>query len=193
MLNRKGFTLVEIMAVIALIAILLGGATVIITTTINKQKEKVRLDEIETVKDAAVTYVLNKKFFVPVCKTNAGALVEISQDNVKALNNEIKQHYESLRGNFSGLNSNTNLKNYFGGNKTTGASGVLGTLKDDKCYKMVSVETLIKEGFVESADDCRTSDNVPFSVIVVYAKGDSGDPNGAGTLVAVTDPNFCAE
>ena len=89
--------------------------------------------------------------------------------------------------NFKNLNSDTNLKAAL-----SGASGKFGRLLDNNCYKLVSVDTLIKEGFVEKVDDCNVATNANHSVIVVYAMGDAADPTGAGQLVAVSDEGLCS-
>lgn len=187
-MNRKGFTLVEVMAVIAILGILLVGGGMAISSVITHQKEKIKQENIKTIEDAAITYVLNKKYYVPVCKTSAG-MVTINKDKVKEVNTIIENNntYRGKRGDFKSLNSDTNLKAAL-----SGASGKFGRLLDNNCYKLVSVDTLIKEGFVEKVNDCNVATNANHSVIVVYAMGDAADPTGAGQLVAVSDAGLCS-
>ena len=46
MLNNKGFTLVEIMAVVAILAILIAGAGLAVTSVINRQKQRVQNEKV---------------------------------------------------------------------------------------------------------------------------------------------------
>ena len=187
--NNKGFTLVELMAVIAILAILLIGGSLAVTSVIQRQKQKLKEDQIKTIEDAAITYVLNKKFYVPVCKNTSGGLVTITQDMVVSANSAIEGNstWRGKRGNFVQLNEDNSLKS-----KLSGASGIFGNLKNNKCYKIISVQTLREEGFVEKVEDCDLAANNRYSVIVVYAQGDASDPTGAGQLVAVSDKNICS-
>ncbi len=193
--NNKGFTLVEVMGAIAIIAILLVGGTFAVTSVMEKQKGKIREENIKNIEDAAITYVINKKFYVPVCKKNDGTLLRLTNEQaesaIKNINAKVHSGYSGIRGNFSSLNSSTGLQEYISGNKTTNTAGVLGLLQDSKCYKVISVETLIKEGFIEKADDCNVNSNKQYSVILVYSLGDPADSGGAGQLVALSHPNLC--
>ena len=187
-MNRKGFTIVEVMAVIAIIGLLLVGGGLAISSVISKQKDKIRQENIKTIEDAAITYILNKKYYVPVCKTSGG-MVTINKDKVKEVNTIIENNstYKSKRNNFTNLNSDASLKAALSGN-----SGKFGKLLDNNCYKLVSVNTLVTEGFVEKVESCDVAANSSHSVIVVYSMGDAGDPTGAGQLVAVSEEGLCS-
>lgn len=186
--NRNGFTLVELMAVIAILAILLVGGGLAITSVINRQKSSVNDQQIKSIEDAAVTYIINKKYFVPVCKTASGTMITIDKNKVDLVNSTIEGNntFKNKRNNFTNLNADTSLKEKLGG-----TSGIFGKVSDLNCFKLVSVKTLINDGYVDKADQCVTSSNIKNSVIVVYSLGDSADPNGAGQLVAVSSNNFC--
>ena len=108
---------------------------------------------------------------------------------IKEVNTIIENNntYRAKRGDFKNLNSDSNLKAAL-----SGTSGKFGKLLDTNCYKLVSVDTLIKEGFVEKVNDCNVATNANHSVIVVYAMGDSADPTGPGQLVAVSDEGLCS-
>ncbi len=189
MMNNKGFTLVEIMAVIAILAILIAGAGIAVTSVINRQKQKVQDEKEAIILDAAVAYVQNKKYYVPSCiKTTYDAqghkiinYKTISPEQVESLNTKLEENaFRGLRYNFSQLNSNTALTSYFNG---------IIDVDSEKCYKMISVKNLVDEGFVEKGQECYTGTRSTYSTIGVYSKGDEANPTG--TLVAVAAKRFC--
>ena len=55
-LNRKGFTLIELMAVVAILIIIMGIALPNITSSIERSKEKQKQSKIELVTSAADLY-----------------------------------------------------------------------------------------------------------------------------------------
>lgn len=55
-LNRKGFTLIELMAVIAILIIIMGIALPNITSSIERSKNKQKNTKIELIKSAAELY-----------------------------------------------------------------------------------------------------------------------------------------
>jgi len=188
MLNNKGFTLIEIMAVIAILAILIAGAGLAVTSVINRQKIRVQNEKVEIIKDAAIAYVQNKKFFIPSCVHTDNSTTPptktyktITDAQVESLNQKLEETaYKSIRNNFSSLNSNTAIANYF--------KGVIG-VDNEKCYKLISVQTLYEEGFIEKGQECYTGTRSTYSTIVVYSQGDVNNPEG--TLVAVPAKHFC--
>ena len=198
MKNNKGFTMVELLAVIALIGILSAGAAIAITSTIARNKEKVAQQQKETIMDAAVTYIMNKKLYVPICTKGSASsptYVNITPAMVDTANKKIEENvtFKGERAKFDNLNADTALQTAL-----SGSSGTFGNLHNKKCYKLVSVQTLIKEGLVEQANNCVVASNLHYSVIVVYAKGSDEDADGkedtggAGTLTAVASTGLCS-
>ncbi len=177
MLNNKGFTLVELMAVIAILAIILVSAGLAVTSVINRQKNRLSDEKIDVIKDAAITYVQNKKYYMPSCK-KGNTFKSITPAQVDTLNTTIGN--SSKRNNFKNLNADTTFVNSF---KTA------IDVDSEKCFRFVSVKTLYDEGFVEKIDTCITSNNMKYSTLVVYSLGDAN--NEAGTLVAVPSQHLC--
>ena len=190
MKNNKGFTMVELLAVIALIGILSAGAAIAITSTIARNKEKVAQQQKETILDAAVTYIMNKKLYVPICTRGSASnptYVNITPAMVDTANKKIEENitFKGERAKFDNLNADKALQNV-----QTGSSGKFGTLNNKKCYKLVRVQ---------QANNCVVAGNLHYSVIVVYAKGSDEDADGkedtggAGTLTAVASTGLCSQ
>ena len=106
MLNNKGFTLVEIMAVIAILAILLTSVGLVVTSVINKQKSRLEEQKIDVIKDAAIAYIQNKKYYIPSCQLG-NTYITIGQDKVDSLNTTIGN--SANRNNFKALNDDDAL------------------------------------------------------------------------------------
>lgn len=65
--NNSGFTLVELLGVIEIIGILATVAGLAVFQIIHNQQEKLLEDQIATLKDTAVTYVLSKETYLESC------------------------------------------------------------------------------------------------------------------------------
>ena len=65
--NNSGFTLVELLGVIVIIGILATVAGLAVFQIIHNQQEKLLEDQIATLKDTAVTYVLSEETYLESC------------------------------------------------------------------------------------------------------------------------------
>ena len=67
MRNQKGFTLVELLAVIVVIAILMTVASTSVFGILSDSKDKLLEEQISSLKEAAVTYVNSKRYYLEDC------------------------------------------------------------------------------------------------------------------------------
>ena len=67
MINTRGFTLIELIAVISILGLLMTLAATSIAKTLNESKENLLQEQIKSLKDTAITYVSNKKYYFKVC------------------------------------------------------------------------------------------------------------------------------
>ena len=117
-MNRKGFTLVEILAVIVVLGILMTVAGIGVTKAINESRERLVKDQIASLGDTALNYVANENFFFEACPKD-----------------------------FNLANPTTSEKN--------------------KCYREVTVESLIQSGLFDNNNDICD----PNKFVLVYREG----------------------
>ena len=67
---NKGFTLVELLAVIAILGAIATVATMSITGIIEKQEEELLKEQIANLKDSAQSYYINSKKYLEVCPSS---------------------------------------------------------------------------------------------------------------------------
>ena len=84
-MNKKGFTLVEIMAVVALIAILSVAAIAGITSIINRQRLKTATLLEKNINDAAIAIQSEKhNIYLPICADKtSGNYIDINEVIIK--------------------------------------------------------------------------------------------------------------
>ena len=114
--NKKGFTLVELIVVIAIMAVLAGTVAGVTVTQLNKQTDKNNENQARTLANSISGYILDS--------------IEMGNDDGTALStkmeNEIKQNYGNLTITFNYNNSSTdNTKKM-----TKGAFGIKYTAAD---------------------------------------------------------------
>lgn len=69
MKEKNGFTLVEVLAVLAVLAILITAAGTSVVGVLNKNEQKLRNEMEENLKDAAISYIQNEKIILRKCST----------------------------------------------------------------------------------------------------------------------------
>ena len=79
-MNKKGFTLTELLAVIVVLAILIGFAAQYAIGLINKSRNATAEDDKKTVEEVAKTYVENKAFNDPTFDAEFESSKEVTFD-----------------------------------------------------------------------------------------------------------------
>ncbi len=70
MKKKKGFTLVEILAAVVILALLAIFCTVSVSSVLNNSREELLQDQIKSLGDAAITYVTDKNYYLKACSTS---------------------------------------------------------------------------------------------------------------------------
>ena len=189
--NRKGFTLVEILAVIAILAVLATAAGIGVTSSISKQRQKLAYQAEENIAEAAVSYYSNKgNLYLKPCTNADGSYVTITEKKVNELNDKLRKS-EGIKADteelvYQNMKTFSNLANG-GGDEKSVLNSYIG-VADSACYKTVTVGELMEQGFITDSDHmCNKA-----SMIVVYRKTDS--KNTAGIITSVQeggDHNIC--
>ena len=190
-MNKKGFTLVEIIAVVALIAIISVAAILGVNSMINRQRIKTATLSEKNIAEAALTVQTEKhKLYLPACvDKTTGNYVNISEMIIKKINDDLRdqmahdgkttivQKEQYVKDFVKNINNDELFKKNF--------SNDYLEVKDINCFKATSVADMIKEGSLKDLDNgCDTA-----SLIIVYNKGDS--TNTAGNLKAVQETGIC--
>ena len=111
--NKKGFTLVELIVVIAIMAVLAGTIAGVTVTQLNKQTDKNNENQARTLANSISGYILDS--------ITMGSGTGTSAVIASAMENEIKQNYGTLKITY---NYKTIEKGEFGVKFTAAANNV---------------------------------------------------------------------
>ena len=115
--NKKGFTLVELIVVIAIMAVLAGTVAGVTVSQLNKQTDKNNENQARTLANSISGYILDS---IPM-SSGDGANAVIHTD----MENEIKQNYGTLKITYNYNDSNKKIsKGEFGVKFTAAATNV---------------------------------------------------------------------
>ena len=184
--DKKGFTLVEILAIVVILSLLAIAAGAGITGVLQRQRQKLAYTAEQNVHDASVSYYSKNAAYMKACKDSSGANIVISQKNVEALNKYLR---ETKFKDFSGESLYQLYKNYsINGNDDPANKYELDSyikVSNRSCYKLITVGELIEQGLISDSDGmCNKS-----SMIIVYRKADA--KNTAGITESVQEAGIC--
>ena len=187
MKNNKGFTLVEILAIVAIIAVIMSAAGVGVTSIVQSQKKSLAYDAEVNISEAALSFFSNKNSnYLKACTNSDKSFVTISQKSVEDLNKFLRN--EKFAG-YTDENLYQSLKDYSinGNDDPTKKYELSSYIKVDNpsCYKTVTVGELMEKGLITDSDGmCNKS-----SLIVIYRRADA--KNTAGIIDAVQETGIC--
>ena len=81
-MNKKGFSLVELLAVLIVLGIIMTIVTTTILKEVNSSKEKLNQSQIEIIKNAAIEYANKKGYFKQENKTYDVTIEELKEENL---------------------------------------------------------------------------------------------------------------
>lgn len=182
-MRRKGFTLVELLGVIALLAIIGVIAGTSVLTIMSKQKENLANMAENNIRESAVSYFLNKKkIYMPACMTNSTTYKTFVQTDLNKIKTGVDTNSDNKysAAEVTAFNGSSVNKRVALGESTKVSGSTL-----DICYNVITVAMLEDAGMIEETED-RCDKN---ALIVVYSKGDTNNPEGEFT--ALYDDEMC--
>ena len=187
MKNKKGFTLVEILAIVVIIVIIMSAAGVGVLTIVQNQRKKLAYTAEVNISEAALSYYANKSGnYLKACTNSDKSFVTISQKSVEELNKFLRE--EKFVG-YTDENLYQSLKNYSinGNDDPTKKYELSSYIKVDNpsCYKTITVGELMEKGLISDIDGmCDKA-----SLIIIYRRTDA--KNTAGILDVVQESGIC--
>mgnify|MGYP002769503920 FL=1 len=126
--NKKGFTLVELIVVIAIMAVLAGTIAGVTVSQLNKQTDKTMATEAKGIADFVSTWIIENNFDLSTLASGkAIADVKVSDDNT--LMSALKKQYGTDKVGTAAV-----------AGKTIGVSFVAGTDDDAATKNVIKVE-----------------------------------------------------
>jgi len=188
MINKKGFTLVEILATIAILAVLATAAGLGITSSINKQKQKLAYQAEENIAEAAKSYASNKiNNYLQPCVNSDGAFVTITEKKVNAMNKALRESEGIASSNEDLLYQNMKIYSNYANTRDEEKAFLNNYIKvgNKTCFKTVTVGELVEQGYIKDDDHmCNKA-----SIIVLYRRADA--KNTAGIMDTVQERGIC--
>ena len=186
--NKNGFTLVEILAAVAILAVLATAAGLGITSSINKQKQKLAYQAEENIAEAAKSYASNKiNNYLKPCVNSDGSFVTITEKKVNAMNKALRESEGIASDNEDLLYQNMKIYSNYANTRDEEKAFLNNYIKvgNKTCFKTVTVGELIEQGYIKDDDHmCNKA-----SIIVIYRRADA--KNTAGIMDTVQETGIC--
>ena len=151
-MNKKGFTLTELLAVITIIAILSVSAIVGVNAILRNQRIKVATASENAIAESALSKFANtNKLYLPACMDNEN-YINIDEVILKKINEDLRdqmafenkqteqQKIKFIKDYVKNINNDTNAKKNF--------SRAYFGAKESNCFRLTSVAELIEEGYL---------------------------------------------
>ena len=188
MINKKGFTLVEVLVVVAILAVISTAAGLGITSSINKQKQKLAYQAEENVAEAAKSYASNKiNNYLKPCVNSDGSFVTITEKKVNAMNKALRESEGIASSNEELLYQNMKAYSNYANTRDEEKTFLNNYIKvgNKACFKTITVGELVEQGYIKDDDHmCNKA-----SIVVIYRRADA--KNTAGIMDTVQETGIC--
>jgi prepilin-type N-terminal cleavage/methylation domain-containing protein len=189
-MNKKGFTLVEIMAVVALIAIISVAAILSVTSIINNQRIRTATISEKNISEASLALNTSDNRYIPICRDKATSnYTNFDEILLKSINDAYRTNMTSLGITNDKAKANY-MKNISKKIKTDVSfkevfNNTYLNVKDINCFRVNTVGELLDSGYLKDLDNgCDRA-----SLVLIYQQGDSS--NQAGTLTTAQESGIC--
>ena len=188
MINKKGFTLVEVLVVVAILAVISTAAGLGITSSINKQKQKLAYQAEESIAEAAKSYASNKiNDYLKPCVNSDGSFVTITEKKVNAMNKALRESEGIASSNEELLYQNMKAYSNYANTRDEEKTFLNNYIKvgNKACFKTITVGELVEQGYIKDDDHmCNKA-----SIVVIYRRADA--KNTAGIMDTVQETGIC--
>ena len=186
--SKKGFTLIEILAAVAILAVLATAAGLGITSSINKQKQKLAYQAEENIVEAAKSYASNKiNNYLKPCVNSDGSFVTITEKKVNAMNKALRESEGIASSNEDLLYQNMKIYSNYANTRDEEKAFLNNYIKvgNKTCFKTITVGELVEQGYIKDDDHmCNKA-----SMVVIYRRADA--KNTAGIMDTVQETGIC--
>ena len=111
-MNKKGFTLVELIAVVAVLGMIVGFAVFSVTSLVKRAQDNTKKETIENLKDAAIMYCMDNHFKRNVTTPCVHTVEELVNSGDFENKDNICKAKGKVTVTIKTINSTTNKKDY---------------------------------------------------------------------------------
>lgn len=112
-MNKKGFTLIELMAVVVILGVIMTIGGIAVFNIISSQQQSLLEEQIKSLKDTAVTYAFSNKYVLESCgkesDVNPSNLTNSKCFRKITIKNLVDSHFFENKNDLCNLNANITI------------------------------------------------------------------------------------